>query len=232
MSYNIFSLIKIFQNKSYLDDFLDGNLYMNRISYFRNNKKYPNDDKYDANEGIIGWFQPDKMKVFIAGHEIPSSDIIEPIKTKNNKISNTPIFCLYSINNRDFGDINANNIKEFQKHMILNNKVHSLGEFCVIVTRTKPFLDRVNEASQNLNLKTISKLVNYYDPKIFHGSFNSYDPIFMKQNNYLHQNEFRIAIISEINGNDAYIFKIGNIRDICHVCDTKDINKIIKLEWK
>lgn len=232
MSYHIFSLIKIFKNKSFLDGFLDGNLYMNRISYFRNNKNYPNDDKYDVNEGLVGWFQPEKMKVIIAGHEIPSSDIIEPIKAENKIISNTPIFCLYSINNRDFGDINENNIQEFQKHMILDNKVHSLGEYCVIVARTKPFLDRFHEASRNQNLKTIYKLVKYYDPKIFHGSFNSYDSIFMKQYNYLHQNEFRIAIVSEIKGNDAYIFKIGNIRDICHVCETKDINNLIKLEWK
>ena len=48
-------LAKIFKEKKYLNDFINGKLYMNSISYFKNYELENDKVRYDGNESLTGY---------------------------------------------------------------------------------------------------------------------------------------------------------------------------------
>ncbi len=68
-----------------------------------------------------------------------------------------------------------------------------MGEYAVIVTDVKAFIDRITLAAQANNFGMESRLVEYYDPASFNGTFDEVDVIFRKRIEYKHQKEYRLG---------------------------------------
>jgi hypothetical protein len=107
-----------------------------------------------------------------------------------------------------------------------------LGQYGVLVSNWIEFKRRLFKEVQRLGYKIRSELVEYYDPKIFHGDFSEIDAVFKKHNIYQHQREYRFAIDSGITGNDPIFIDIGDISDITMRINPRELNNQINFNEK
>jgi hypothetical protein len=54
----IWLLVKFFSEEKHADDFLEGKLFLNRLSFFRKQEKECSDGRSDTTEAIKMWLQP------------------------------------------------------------------------------------------------------------------------------------------------------------------------------
>jgi len=233
MTKTIYSLIKIFKKESHREDFLKGNLYMNRMKYFKRIEDKEENNRSDIDEGVSGWYQPNK-NVFLKINEniIPSEDLDGPIKIEYDKHIEVNIFCLSALYHGDFNQSKEEDLIQYQKDLKLHNKMVELGDYCVIIINPWQFIGRVKSTIQQKNLKGWLGLVEYFDPNIFHGKFQGIEPFFRKQKQYSYQKEYRIVLQTEIKGDNPYVLNIGSIQDICLSCRTDKVNSLIDIKMQ
>ena len=227
----IYSFVKIFQDKQHREEFLNGSLYMNRLKFFKQFEEQSNNNRGDVNEAVSGWYQPGEISIRIGGYDIPSSDIAAPVVVQLNKFNHINIFCLFSLNNNGFEKVTEDSLGSFREHIKLGDEVVALGEFAVIVTHASKFLEKVQSAIKRERYAGRMGLVDYYEPGTYNGSFSDIEAVFKKQIQFYHQKEYRIAIDRGIFGDDAYRLEIGDIRDICKVIQTVQINSKVEVKW-
>lgn len=226
----IIYLLKIFQKKEHLDDFLNGKLYMRKLSYFQTLEGDYKNNRGDENEGVCAWLQPNKTKITIGEMIINEKDLVSPVKIQKNQHKNCYIFCLYA---GHMGDIQASSKLSTQEQLNrikVNDECLKLGGYCVIIRNPTVFLNRVKNSMVTNDSSLSASLVEYYDPAEFHGCFKSTAVPFKKSNNYSHQNEYRICLNSNDHSNEAYILDIGSIQDIANGCKTTDINSKLYID--
>ena len=59
MARTIYFLVKVFSDKKYAEDFVNGKLFANRLSYFRKLEEEQQANRGDRHEGVVGWHQPE-----------------------------------------------------------------------------------------------------------------------------------------------------------------------------
>lgn len=227
MKRTIFFFVKIFNEKKYAEAMLDGELYINTLSFFQELEETEIANRNDAYEGINGWLQPDKVKITVNDYEIRSEDLASPVSfiMNSNKIIN--VFCLYAGHS---GGAEIRTENEFKKQVCLSEENYKLGEHAVLVFNTKEFISRVKKAVEKNKYGMTAKLVDYYEPEVFHGTFNDKDAIFKKRKEFQHQCEYRFAIETGLTQNKAITLDIGSIKDIATVCDVREINEGIQFK--
>jgi hypothetical protein len=229
MSTVIYSYIKVFREKKYRDDFINGNLFMNRLSFFKNYEEKKENNICDRFEAVTGWYQPSQVSLEIAGIEVPTTDITAPISFQMESHNNLNIFCMYAVHSNEVKYICEENMQAFRESMKINSDIESLGDHCVIVYNCTEFNTRVLNAIKNHRFSGGMGLVKYYDPESFSGNFAPDQAAFHKQLKFQHQNEYRIAIDRQCPGSDAFPLNIGNISDICIACKTSEINSMLEV---
>ncbi|GJL32578.1 hypothetical protein TUM17575_51670 [Klebsiella pneumoniae] len=79
-------LLKVFSSEQYKEDFLNGNLYMNTINYFRKYEEEAKGNIGDKYEALTGWMHPHEFRFEIeingVKHTINPDDIVGPITTR------------------------------------------------------------------------------------------------------------------------------------------------------
>ena len=228
MSKTIFFFVKIFDDKKYATDFIKGNLFSNRLSFFRNLEESQDANRGDKNEGVVGLFQPEQVNLEINGRIL--NDLAGPISIKMNWHDNLNIFCIYAAHSGNFQSLSTENFDEFKKQLEIPEECLNLGKYAVVVTNVSQFIERVQLAVEKNNYGLRADLVEYYNPETFNGSFNEHEAIFKKRDEYKHQKEYRFAFDSGVTGNDSLVVEIGDISDITMLCDVSEVN--VKLEMK
>jgi hypothetical protein len=104
-----------------------------------------------------------------------------------------------------------------------------LGEVAVLVVAGE-FMLRVKRAIDRIGYKFAATLVEYYDPKTFHGAFRQDKIPFRKRLEFSHQREYRIAVDSRTKGQDALEIEVGDISDISATMNAANLNKAFSLE--
>lgn len=66
----IYAFVKIFTEESHAEAFRRGELYMKTVRMFKEHKDESGELRGDPMEGIVAWYQPNKIKLEIGGHEI------------------------------------------------------------------------------------------------------------------------------------------------------------------
>ncbi len=227
----ICSLIKIFEKENHRDDFLNGSLYMNRLKVFQKIKNQEINNRSDPDEATSGWYQPNKGDYLeVNGYKIPPEDFDGPIKVSHDKFKELNVFCLSALYGTGLEQITEENLDAFRRSLMFDNKILDLGDYCVIIISPSAFIEKVKSGIQRNNLKGWVGSVEYFDPNIFHGAFSGIEPVFKKQIQFSHQKEYRIVIDSKTSGDTPYILEIGSIRDICKICKTGEVNKLIEVK--
>lgn len=194
----LFGLFK-FGEERFMNEFQkQGKLHMNTLRYFRENHKSDKIDtplRHDEGEGLKAQFQPDQVKVEIAGRGIDSGVIIGPIQTTIDEELDMNVFCMYVLK-----------YEGGSPHIDEQN--FEFGDSVVIVTDVNEFLHRIDDHFDRQGIPMKRGLVEYVDAESHHGSMGP----FRKHSEYSFQNEYRIAV-APTTGNPRD-FYIGSIKDI------------------
>lgn len=221
----IIYFIKIFDNERFMNDFLDGKIYMNRLSYFRFVDDNSDNNRADQKEGLSGWWQPEQIALEVNGRKM--TNFAAPIEIRSNKSDNLHVFCLFAgatniENTVDDNKIATNKTSKVKDDLSVSAECANLGRYYVLVHNTSAFIDRMVAATKKHNYKGSAGLVEYYNPIDFSGDFGDRS-VFYKPNNFAHQKEYRFVIDAGTIGEDALTLNIGNIRDIANIIDSLDI---------
>lgn len=230
MSKTVFFLVKIFDEKKHALDFMQGKMFVNRLSYFRRLDEDQKANRGDKHEGVVSWVQPENANLTINGRLI--TDLAGPISIQMNWHDHLNVYCMYAGHSGEFESITKENLSDFKKHLEMPEDCLKLGKYAVVVTQYTTFINRVSDAVRSNNYGINAQLVEYYDPDTFTGSFSEFDAVFKKRNEFSHQKEFRFAFDTGVSGNDPLILDIGNISDITTLCNVEELNKLLSIEIK
>ncbi|WP_127075863.1 hypothetical protein [Rhodomicrobium lacus] len=209
----IWYFIKFFSEERYAESFMRGQLYLNRLSYFRKLECSIDDDgRADTHEGVAMWWQPQDIRINlsvpgIGDIEITKDDLAAPVSTSYQYHEDLHIICLYSIYTNGYGAVDGKfhldkeQAADFQSQILIDERCLKFGSYAVI-TPAVPFLAQVKEALQRRGQWFRGSLVEYYDDEMFHGEFASQDVAFKKQKQFAYQKEFRICLQTGTQGED------------------------------
>jgi hypothetical protein len=207
MPYEIL-LIKLLPSHR-VNDFLDGNLYMNTVDYFASLEK-SDAVRADDDEGVDESLQVKEVAIANEnGEYIPIGGIINPILYRSHDPKDLNIFCMYALPNTLGHRLDERNL--------------GFGEIGVVLTNAKEFVERFRKAAIASGRQPGHGLIEYVDKFTYHGPMGP----FRKFDKFSYQCEFRLMV----DGGDAtpLVLSIGDIRDICLVGSSLALNKMIAL---
>ncbi len=228
MSKTIFFLVKVFENEDFADQFLKGNVFAKRLSYFRKLEEGEDANRSDQHEGVVSWHQPGKVNIEINGRLI--TDLAGPVSVKMHWHDQLNVFCIYAAHSGEFEGVSEDNLLSFKKQLEIPEECLKLGGCAVLITSVSQFIDRVRKSVERNNYGMTAGLVEYYDPETFHGSFSETESIFRKRDEFKHQKEYRFAFDTGIQGDDPLILNVGDISDIAFKCKVTDINSFLDVK--
>ena len=216
--------MKVFDQEKFAQEFLDGMLFMNRLSYFQDLEDDSTGSREDKNEAIKVLWQPNNVTLRFNDIEISKNDLAGPISVQMNRHRDICLFCVYAAHSGDFENLSDDNIAAFRQQLKIHEDCLAFGKFAVVIGHVQTFVSRVKEAVKTYRFSMSAKLVDYYDPSHFDGTFSDQEAIFKKQIKYQYQSEFRFAINTGIPGGGPIKLFIGNIRDVACMYDVTEIN--------
>jgi hypothetical protein len=236
MAKKIVVLVRFFKTKNHRDAFVRGDLYMNRLRFFKAYEEQDSCNIGDRHEGTSGWYQPDQIKVTIqdpyTGEDHVIKDFAGPVLIGLHRHNDYHVYCMSAV----YGDDEAQfeSFEEMRASMMLDVARGDLGDYCTIV-EAKPFIERLDKtlrAEVDSGNVVGRGLVEYFDPDTFSGSFDEDQAIMRKKNCFAHQKEYRVYVYDGSKGDDARTINIGDISDIAFSCDKKDFEKHFQITQK
>ena len=220
----IWLILRFFSEEKYADDFLDGKLYMNRLSYFQKQEEECTDGRADSTEAIKMWFQPHDISLSlnipgIGSAKIGPADLAGPMSFTSGTASYLHVLCTYAIYTTETSAIDQIDeqrpklIEELKRKFTVDQRCLKLGPFAVIVP-AHPFLTQMQHELRSQKYRFNAKLVDYYDDTTFHGEIPDSEVPFRKQVRFAYQNEYRLAVDPILLSDDAISINIGSIADI------------------
>ena len=163
----IYSLIKLFDCREHAEAFVNGKLFMNTVSYFREFQDKNGELRGDSYEGIQAIFQPDrKGSLRIGLATIPNKDIAGPILMYSNRVLQSNAFCCYSVNSGSFTTLSEEILEEFKRTLMMHRSCFGLGDHCVLIVNSQEFISRCTTAIRKAHLDGKLGLVDYYDASV------------------------------------------------------------------
>lgn len=224
-------LAKIFQKEEYLDDFLDGNLYINCLGFFQNlETKNLAETQADPLEGITAQFQPKDFQLTFSvpeigiSHTIPTEDYAAPSCLKNPYLFNLKCLCFYA------PVIKLDDLDTVKEQVTISKKMEEdFGSLLVVFHNPQEFLNRVKAAVIANKYGYKSRRVSYFSSMDnFQASDNSMG--FDKRDKFSFQKEFRILIETHEHKPTPLRLKIGSIRDICEPMTVDQFNNDMEFD--
>jgi hypothetical protein len=236
----IWYLVKFFSKEQHADQFIAGQLYLKRLSYFKKVEEACEDGRPDANEAVAFWWQPDEILINLSfggsGEvEITKNDLAAPVSISFDHHDYLHIFCMTAIYTDGFECIDGkieyteNEAANLRKQLEIDKRCFKFGKFAV-VTPAVPFLGHVKQAPQTQGYGCKGRLVDYYDEQLFHGKFAEQDIPFKKQKAFSYQREFRLCITPKTADDTALVIDIGDIKHISAKTESSLLNTLFKID--
>jgi len=220
----IWYLVKFFTEERHANAFLDGDLFLNRLSHFRQLEQACDDGRADPTEAVSMWWQPHDifMSLAVPGIgtvEIGPRDLAGPMSIARGHHDHLHVLCMYAIYTSGFtskaGELECDESQtpELMRQLDIDSRCLKFGSFAVIVNAA-PFLNQVKHQFLAQGYRARGRLVEYYDDNSFHGEFPDNEVPFMKQVRFKYQNEFRLAVTPRIASLTPITINIGSIRGL------------------
>jgi len=236
MSKQLYVFVRFFKTEAHRDSFLRGDLYMNRLKFFKEYEEQDACNIGDKHEGTSGWYQPDQIRMTIqdpvTGKDHLIQDFAGPILIGMTRHNDYHVYCMSAI----YGDNESKfeTFEDLKASMALDVETGDLGEYCSII-EARVFIERLDKV-----LKTEVQagnivgrgLVEYFDPETFSGSFDEDQAIMRKKNCFSHQKEYRIFLYNGSSGDDPRAINIGDLSDVAVNCHKADLNKHMAINLK
>lgn len=221
-------LIKILK-KEYVDDLLDGNLYMNNLKYFVDLEKETGIAGVgDIREASLVNIRKHRLFIQVEGEEKQEIELGPPPGViYDDEALYHPVFCC-------MGKLlklqKAANTNEYMGTFKLaeENLVDFIGNNmdayrAIMILDVPAFLDRIYKTASQNNICGKHGFINYRNrnvPNIQNGQW-ILDDTFTKDTRFKNQLEFRIELF--LRSEKPYIMNIGNIRDLAISVDCEKL---------
>jgi hypothetical protein len=232
-SKTIWLFVKFFTEEKYADQFLKGELYLNRLSYFKKIER-EDDGRVDTNEAVATWWQPDDLVMTlnapgIGEIRITSKDLAAPVSMSFVYHDHVHVFCLYAMHTSSLESLDpqrdlAEHEGELQKQLQIDERCLKFGPYAVVI-QAVPFIDRLKEALRRKGMAARLALVQYYDDETFHGEIPPKDVPFRKQKRFNYQQEYRLCVYTNREGDNPLTIDIGDLSQICTKVDSPQLNE-------
>ena len=224
----IFYLAKVFQKREYADKFIRGEMYCNRLSWFK--KLEDQEGRSDTDEGAIVP-QLEGLSVTLEVSDPDTGKVVDrhtmqgfaaPPVLVPEWFDHINVLCMFAAHSGDFQhEPSEGYLDHLTEHLKMPEKYVGLGEHAVVITNVTEFLSRVEKAAHQARYGVIWGLVKYYDPQFGSPPTRSdIETIFCKRERYAYQREFRFAIDTGTIEGGAISLDVGDISDIAFRTDT------------
>ena len=221
----IFFLVKFLTEQDHVNNFIQGKIYFNKLSEFKEIKDSEASRRNDQYEGAAAWLQPEKVRMEINSIDF-SNDLAGPLTIQMNRLNHLHIFCVHAVHSGhlDLTKLSGDNIESLRDELKIPDDCLSLGEHAVVINNMPEFIKRVEDAAVTNGYKLIKGRVKYYNPETLHGYFQNMEAIFRKRDEYSYQREFRFVLDTRTTDDCPLILNIGNIRDITLQLKSNELN--------
>lgn len=204
MSYKIL-LAKILPSQR-VEDFLDGNLYMNTDAYF-SIMDVADSVRADTDEGADKAWQIKEIAIADKnGKWVPIGGVESPVIYRYGNKEGINILCMYTLTDLEDFCFDERNL--------------SFGDIAILIKDAKEFVNRFKSAAESAGKRLLHGPVKYMNKGKHHGLMGP----FKKFDTYSYQSEFRFVLFG--GGEEAIKFPIGDIRDISLVCPSSELSKL------
>jgi len=218
MRYEYFKII----DPAFVQSLLDGNLYMNSLSYFRTLEdgapKEGNKAQKDPMEGICGTIPKNRLRQ-IGFHF--SEDLLDvmgdhvPLLSDNYGYNN--LFCLYRLQI----DEERKTIQRPSRQLVDFNDKDKAQKVVIRFRNSEKFLSRLETALQAALTKHSIEYAIYggvtYDNAWTNADGLGTRSAFHKEPSYAYQEEWRLCILRREWVDEAISFPVGNLKELCEV---------------
>ncbi len=229
----ILFLVKFFKagRDEHVDQFMKGKLFMNRLAYFQDIERAS--DRADKYEATAMWWQPHNLSIQFKDHpelNIGPQDLGGPVSMTFDYHRDLHIFCMSAMHSGKFDFVDGKfecatdeNVRKLKRQLEFSDECLKLGDVAVVVNAGE-FMLRTKRAIEKMGYRFKATLVEYYDPKTYHGKFGFYEIPFRKRTEFSYQKEYRIVVDSGTKGQEALEIEIGDIRDISAMMPAATLN--------
>ena len=223
-----FYFIKFFNEEPHALQFIAGDLFMRRLSYFK--RLEDAEGRGDSNEALFAWLQPRGLKMNfeipgIGKAEITESDLAAPVSMGFHDHNFLYVYCMYCVYAQWFEGVQ---VSDMEKQIQIDERCLRFGPYAVIVP-VHHFVDRLKKAKENQSLLLAAWLVEYYDEAVFNGELSNDDAPFRKRNNFSYQLEYRVCLETLTRDDVPRTVNIGSLSDIARLIPSKLLPGSIKL---
>ena len=204
MSHRV-ALVKILPSE-YLEDFLNGELYLNTLSYFASLDK-GDTVRADPHDGLLESRHVLEIAVQDQdGKWLPIPGIQNPVTFRSSALSGLNLLCFYAMTDRPGDHFDPRNL--------------AFGDTAVVISKLPEFIARVTKAATDRGWKLNLAPVEYVDRSTHDGFMGP----FRKFKEFAYQNELRLVFETRLA--EACRLSVGNLRDITYITKTKEIQAI------
>lgn len=233
-----FALVKFFSEFEHAQQFLNGDLFMRRLSYFR--REEDAEGRWDSTEGIWAWLQKQGLQIGmnlpnIGAISITEQDLAAPVGMSLSEPDDLYIFCMYAyylevaLPDDDLRDVySEDRLAELEAAMQIDPRCLRFGSHAVVIP-WGPFLERIKRAAREQSLRLRAGLVRYYDDEVLNGQFELRDVPFRKQKRFDYQREFRICVQTLDRSPAPRTFNIGSLRGLGAYIPSEHVLKAFRL---
>ena len=218
----IFYMAKVFNKLEHADKFIQGEMYCNRLSWFK--KLEDRDGRGDTDEGAIV-LQLEGLSMTLEARDLDTGEVVDrhtmqgfaaPPVLVPEWFDHINVLCMFAAHKGDFQhEPSEGYLDHLREHLKMPEKYVRLGEHAVVITNVTEFLKRVEKAAHRAGYGILWGLVKYYDPQVGTPPIRSdIETIFCKSEEYAYQREFRFAIDTGTTEGGAISLDIGDISDI------------------
>lgn len=193
------SLIRFFEKEEYLNDFLDGHLYMNSIGHFwKFGQPHPQDDLFEGVFESVAAFELDrKYGTDLSGSF--GSHIMLPVMNRLEGFQFVHILCFY--------------MHEYDPELKLVTKIPTsikgLGKYAIRIRDVQSFVDILFKKIRKENLYGLMGPITYRHPN----EEIEYTDCFDKNITHMDEHEWRFALIPDFEKakNEAVVLRHANV---------------------
>jgi len=182
--------MKVYAERKHADALMQGTIFANPISYFRQIEK--GDIRRDTDEGIMTMPLTEGFKLELTSNAIDNpivmkrDDLAKPLAFRPRWFDAINLFCMHIIDLHK--EVNTGTFS-------VPNRVMSFGHYAVVILDVYEFIRRVKETVNKAGYRLSYKSVEYNSPaEGIHTNPATLEPIFTKRNDYQEEQEFRVAI--------------------------------------
>jgi len=234
MSQRILAFVRFFKEESHRDMFVRGDLYMNRLKFFKQYEEENEGNVGDKHEAVSHWLQPEEVTISIGdpqtGKLLKLEGISNPVPVQYLIFDNYHVYCLFAIYFDE--EERFESLEDMRLRILPDARATDLGDYCSII-EAESFIRRLDAVLLDASKTGLSSgrgLVEYFDPENFSGSFYGQDAILRKRKNFSHQREYRVFMHDMTIGSEPKNLNIGDLSDIATNCHKSELAKVIVLD--